>query len=745
MYKLLAAAVLIGIVAILSIPAQTITLAKNSKTEYVIVTPTYNVESELTAARELQSHLKQITGADFPILPETSLGARTKFILVGQTEMTKKLVPDAKWASLGTEGILLRTVGDTLVLTGGRPRGVIYSVYTFLEDVIGVRWWSHNESFIPNKPVLTIDKLNTRYVPQIVSREAHFYEPNAYGVYAARTKQTGHFHPVPQSYGGHYKLIGWCHTFYGLIPPDKYFAQHPEWFSMINGQRTTANAQLCLANEEMRKELVKNALAWIAKDPEAGIISIAQNDCGGECQCPKCKAIDEKEGSPAGNIVYFVNKVAEDIHKQYPKFLVETLAYWYSRKAPKFAKPGPNVLIRLCSIELDYGIPITDPRSKSFMDDLHKWSAISHNMYIWSYIASFGNYLQPNPCLPVYGPNIREFAKNKAVGVFMQGDSYNEATCFVRLRSWVIAHLLWNPYQDENKLIKEFMDGYYGPASPYLTSYLKLIDEAYAKRDPNGWMNPEAIFKGQKLFDQAAAAVASDPVISDRVSRERIPLDYLWIIDYAKLQSWAKDNNQEFIGPKDPIAAVDEFMAKTKKYNVQYSREGGPLVEARSWKMKFAPAAGPPAELGDLTGKKTFDIQEPKFRLFGEGQWVSLIETPDASNKVTCIMPGSGTNWAVQAPIDGETQGKWHCYASVKVDSIAATGTGFIAGIYNTVTPETSITTPISIEQSGSGKYKLIDLGVQDLKLGMYFWFSPANNPDAVRSISIDRIFLVAE
>jgi len=745
MYRLLAALVLIGILAILSIPTQAITLAKNGKTEYVIVTPTYNIDSELTAARELQSHLKQITGADFQILPETSLGAHTKFILVGQTEMTKKLVPDAKWASLGTEGILLRTVGDTLVLTGGRPRGVIYSVYTFLEDVIGVRWWSHNESFIPNKPVLTIEKLNTRYVPQIVSREAHFYEPNHYGIYAARTKQTGHFHPVPKAYGGHYHIIGWCHTFYELIPPSKYFAQHPEWFSMINGQRTTNGAQLCLANEEMRKELVKNALARIAEDPDAGIISIAQNDCGGQCQCPKCKAIDEREGSPSGNIVYFVNKVAEDIHKKYPKFLVETLAYWYSRKAPKFAKPGPNVLIRLCSIELDYGLPITDPRSKSFMDDLTKWSAISHNMYIWSYIASFGNYIQPNPCLPVYGPNIRAFAKNKAVGVFMQGDAYNEGTCFVRLRSWVIAHLLWNPYQDENKLIKEFMDGYYGAASPYLSEYLKLIDDAYAKKDPAGWMTADIIFKGQKLFDQAAAAVANDPVISGRVSRERLPLDYLWIIDYANLKSWASANNKEFIGPKDPMVAVDDFMAKAAKNNVTYFSEGGPLVQPKSWKMRFAPASGPPAELGDLTGKKTYDIQETNFRLFGEGQWVNLVEEADASNKTAAVMPGAGTNWAVQSHIGEDDKGKWHCYASVKVDATATTGTAFVVGLYDEGVPEKSFTTSVSIEQSGSGKFKLIDLGVRDLQPGMYFWFSPANNPDAVRSISIDRIFLVAE
>ena len=35
---------------------------------------------------------------------------------------------------------------------------------------------------------------------------------------------------------------------------------------------------MCLTNEEMRKELVKNALEWIKQEPDAGIISISQND-----------------------------------------------------------------------------------------------------------------------------------------------------------------------------------------------------------------------------------------------------------------------------------------------------------------------------------------------------------------------------------------------------------------------------------------------------------------------------------
>ena len=46
--------------------------------------------------------------------------------------------------------------------------------------------------------------------------------------------------------GGCMSYKGFCHTFYPLVPPEKYFAAHPEWYSMIDGKRTHDNAQLCL-------------------------------------------------------------------------------------------------------------------------------------------------------------------------------------------------------------------------------------------------------------------------------------------------------------------------------------------------------------------------------------------------------------------------------------------------------------------------------------------------------------------
>src|SRR2546430_13600741 len=33
------------------------------------------------------------------------------------------------------EGIVMKTVGETLILAGGRPRGTLYAVDAFLEDV----------------------------------------------------------------------------------------------------------------------------------------------------------------------------------------------------------------------------------------------------------------------------------------------------------------------------------------------------------------------------------------------------------------------------------------------------------------------------------------------------------------------------------------------------------------------------------------------------------------------------------
>ena len=62
---------------------------------------------------------------------------------------------------------------------------------------------------------------------------------------------------------------------------------------------------------------------------------------------------------------------------------VDTLAYQYTRPAPKVTKPLPNVIIRLCSIECNFARPLTDPSNQPFQQDLSNWSLLSERIYIW--------------------------------------------------------------------------------------------------------------------------------------------------------------------------------------------------------------------------------------------------------------------------------------------------------------------------------------------------------------------------
>lgn len=82
------------------------------------------------------------------------------------------------------------------------------------------------------------------------------------------------------------------------------------------------------------------------------------NDWFGNCQCARCRALDDAEGSPMGSLLYGVNKVAAAVEKEFPETLVATHAYIYARKPPKTIRPRDNVLVWLCVIERTAAQPI---------------------------------------------------------------------------------------------------------------------------------------------------------------------------------------------------------------------------------------------------------------------------------------------------------------------------------------------------------------------------------------------------
>ena len=64
-----------------------------------------------------------------------------------------------------------------------------------------------------------------------------------------------------------------------------------------------------------------------------------------------------------GPLFRAVNTIADNIKDEFPNIAVDTLAYQWSRPAPKITKPRPNVIIRLCSIECNFAAPLVCPPS----------------------------------------------------------------------------------------------------------------------------------------------------------------------------------------------------------------------------------------------------------------------------------------------------------------------------------------------------------------------------------------------
>jgi len=584
-------------------------LSREGTSDYVIVVPRQASLVEKTAARELREHLAQVTGASLPIVSADEAPTGRPRIVLGDSCLTRQLLDGFDAAELAPDAIVMKTVGPDLVLTGHPRRGTLYAVFTFLEDVVGVRWWTSTEYHIPRRPTLMIPPLDVHYTPVLPDRSTRYLELShgcflprdrfskeqrrRMGVFSARLRLNGHDHwAIPTEYGGPNTLLGWVHTFYDinpLLPPVVYFEEHPEWYSLIDGKRTHERAQLCLTNDEMRRELTRRAIERLRKAWDPTIISISQNDNSRNCQCDKCRAVEEKEGSPAGLLIHFVNKVAEDIEKEFPDVLVETLAYQYTRKPPRFARPRHNVIVRLCSIECDFAQPLEkSPHNAGFREDLEGWSRIAPQLYIWDYIANFPNYLIPHPNLHVLAPNLRYFVENGAIGVFEQGDSGTRTGDFIRLRAWLMAHLLWNPDRDEDELLDEFLVGYYGPAAGHLRAYLDLINETAqqsgakvgcGEHDTKKWLTLEAVNEGTRLFEKALHAVRDEPVLHERVRRERLPLDLVWLRRYDEFQETAKRQQSAFLGPDDAAAACAEFIHLSKKHNVGEYRQGHPFSE----------------------------------------------------------------------------------------------------------------------------------------------------------------------
>lgn len=450
--------------------------------DYVIVTGENPSASEKNAAEKLRYYLNEISGVDLQIVKDTT-EASEKEIIVGKTSREGDGFTIDR-TNLGDDGIVIKTVGEKIVLSGAEQRGAIYAVYTFLEEYFGCRWFTYDLTVIPKAEKLLIPKnIDYTYVPSIIFRETDWISPAMSNEYKAANRLNDNVYGViSEEYGSGISYAGsFAHTMAYLV--DKSLIEtEPEVFAYGVKTRTRTTDQLCLTNPRTLELTIQGVRKWLSENPGAKIVSVTQNDNQNYCVCENCKKVDKEEGSQAGTMIRFVNAIADDIKEDYPDVLVDTFAYQYTRKPPKITVPRDNVIVRLCSIECKFSTPLDSGVSEEndeFAADIKKWSELSKNLFIWDYTTNYAHYLAPFADFDVLQANMQFFVENNVIGIYEEGN-YTAYECdgeFAELRCYLLAKLMWDPYCDIDKHMYEFCEAYYGKGAQGVIDFINYIDK----------------------------------------------------------------------------------------------------------------------------------------------------------------------------------------------------------------------------------------------------------------------------
>ena len=368
--------------------------------------------------------------------------------------------------------VTLRGEEASMTIRGGGDSGVLYGVYHFLEQYAGVRYFTPTLEKIPAGDIVLWDGNMLAYEPYFEYRHSNWYgaEDEESASWNVKVGMNGSG-SIPDVMGGKWN--------YGPL--------FVHTIGILSGTGRSDSPNPCLSDPNILRKVIQNVRYILEDDPTINIVSISQNDNYEYCTCEKCAAVDKEEGSPAGLLLRFVNAVAENLEKDYPNLVIDTLAYRYTQKAPRKTVPRHNVCVRVCPINCCFSHPITEckieqtqTQTRSFLNDFMKWSKICNRIYVWDYTTNFRYYVPTFPNFASLRENMRFYVDHNVKGMFSQGNYESVSGEFAELRIYLLAKLMWDPYMSEEEYyahMDEFLEAYYGAGWEGIRKYIDKTTE----------------------------------------------------------------------------------------------------------------------------------------------------------------------------------------------------------------------------------------------------------------------------
>lgn len=547
-------------------------LAENGRTGYVIVEPESPTPVELTTVRDLASLLRQITGAEFPVVGPAAAGGHGKRVFVGYSAPMRAVAGEE--APAGYEERVYRTVGDDLLLYGDGVCGTVFAVYQFLQEQLDCRWFHPwGDSRIPRQERLVLPDCQRRMTPSYLVRDMLQGAWNTAGCPTSQDffrrqrihnssslsaiRQIGlNVHTLPTLVPSGIPNLRGRNRPHALFKDKEYFKTNPEYFSLDRQGRRTYQQHYCFANPGLRRTLTENVETLVRAAGAAdafAVINIDQADVGDHfCYCESCQALERKYQSPCGPLLDYLLEASAHFQGKHPRLLLRFLAY--NREQTEFppaaeALPGgvlpDNLVPYFAPITGDFSKAWDSPSNQVVYDSLVGWGRVSSRMWLYYYPST---YPRPLVHYPLFG-NVRRCARDYQLGyaskiryVFNDEGFPLENMGFASLQLYLRTMLSNDITQDVETMIREYMSGVYGPAAAAMYAYfdelerLMAADDGYLRWNPDprfvSYLTPDNLVRWQGDFDAMEALAAGDARALLQVRTARMNLDlntmHLW-------------------------------------------------------------------------------------------------------------------------------------------------------------------------------------------------------------------------
>lgn len=546
-------------------------ITEDGESNFVIVTADDADECIMTAVSELQTYIEKISGAKLNYVCESEY-AGGEAILVGETVLEKMIV-DIDRSQMMSDGFRLYSDGEYLVIAGASSRGTLYGVYTFLEEYLGVRWFTPTLEVVPENEDIIVDSSIDRIVEPSFSVRRNSTS-GATDEYRARTKINVSFYYDADEYGGAMTFVLWDVTLDKLVP-DSLFSEHPEYFAMnSDGTRTTDH--VCLSNPDVLAVAVENGRQAILDcEYDAEYIHIGQKDNSNYCHCENCESLYEEYGSVSAPTIIFTNAFADALDDEFPYMTFTFYAYGETDRPPQKGdlRCNSNVVPVLCQLHRACrSHPITecgaiDEQHPSFdslfveketmvADDHETWTEIAERTFIYDYTINFINSAMFFSNFETMQSTMKYMYDIGITGyVYNCGDGHSAA--FNDLRNYLLCKLQWDVNADVEYHMMDFLNAYYGEAAaPYIKEIID-VQTAHSKATAHafdfswhyqaGFYSPQGVNKLNALWEAALLADVTDEQMFN-IEKENLSWEYFkanqFIGEYSFLNPFRMQANE---------------------------------------------------------------------------------------------------------------------------------------------------------------------------------------------------------